>query len=579
MECPYEKELVLKNLMICIIIIMMSVTLISNELIVIDNDYFTVFTGETVEVEITINIPTGYYAAHQEDFFGVDIVDDDGISAGRTIYPEESIETEYGYVKYAGTITLLKEVHVAANAKHGIREIELIVFYQLCLEDGTCLIPEEEPFPIYLEIIQSIGQPQTSSSENAVPRKSSNQVLFYLCFAFIGGIILNLMPCVLPILSIRAFNIIEQSENSNRNILINSLLYVAGILVSFLILATVITIIKLSGEMVGWGFQFQNPSFVVFLVSLMFVFSLSLFDIFSIQVPGLSSATKASKKSGYWGSFLMGIFCVLLATPCTAPFLGAALGFAFTQTPLIIFSIFSLVGLGLGFPFIIIGIFPDAVRVLPKPGEWMNVFKEILGFLLLAFAIKMIQVLLVQMGGLYVINVLYYMLILGFAVWLYGRFVTPLYPKTTQWIIAMLALLFIIFGAMFTLKAQPSSEIDPIGRYDDFWHKFSEDAVLEGLAQGRPVFVDFTAEYCMVCKTNEATVLNTSDIRQAFADHDVLMLKGDYTRKDPVIHQWLERYNRAGVPLYLLFVPEHETPIQLPEVLTKTIVLNALRSM
>ena len=561
----------MKKIAVFVILVLFALNMLANEVTTLESNFIDVPTGETILIAVTFEIPEGYYAALQEDFFGIDIEEGDGIRGGKVIYPEGYIETDFGFVKYEGTVTLLKEIIVDGNARQGEREIELVAYYQICLEDGTCLVPEDEYHTLTLFVVQ--GMQSSSSSQSGSTGPMSN-VMKYILLAFFGGIILNLMPCVLPILSIRAFNLVSQSNNSHRNILINSVLYVLGIVVSFLVLATVVTIIKLSGEMIGWGFQFQNPGFMMFLVSLMFVFSLSLFDVFTIQAPGLNTATKASSKSGYLGSFMMGIFCVLLATPCTAPLLGAALGFAFAQPPLLIFTIFLCVGLGLGFPFLVIGLFPQAVKILPKPGEWMNIFKEVLGFLLLGFAVSMISVLVVL--GLSITSVLYFLLILCFATWLYGRFVTPLYSKSTQWIIAIVAILVIVFGGMITLKGQDISNVSAEMRIDEFWNVFSEEAVAQGRAEGRVVFVDFTADWCTVCKMNEATVLSQSDIKQAFIDNDVLMLKGDYTRRDPVISDWLRRYDRAGVPLYLMFVPDKDEVVRFPEILTKQMIFNAL---
>ena len=571
----YQGVQIMKKIIVFILVTMIVVNVLGFELAHIDNNFLSAPTGEMVLIEVTFEIPEGQYAALQEEFFGIDIEDSPGIRVGKTIYPEGAIATDYGFSKYMGTITLMKELFIDRNAQQGERELELVLFYQLCLEDGTCFIPEEEFHSLNLYVVQGANQRTTGLME--LP-ESGSKVLKFLLLAFIGGIILNLMPCVLPILSIRAFNIVKQSNNSPKNIFINSVLYILGIMFSFFILATVITIIKLSGEMVGWGFQFQNPKFVLFLLSLMFVFSLSLFDVFTVQVPGLTAATKASSKSGYLGSFLMGVFCVLLATPCTAPILGGALGFAFAQPPIIIYAIFLLVGFGLGFPFLILGLYPQAIKILPKPGEWMVVFKEILGFLLLAFAISMVKVLLIQMGGLYVISVLYFMLFLGIAVWLYGKFVTPMYPRLTQWIITIVAVLVVIFGAMLTVKGQEATDFNSGITHDDFWSVFSEEAVEAGLADGRLVFVEFTAAYCTICKQNAALVLNQNDIRQAFTDNNVLMLLGDFTRSDPVIYEWLRRYDRAGVPLYLLFVPGQDEPIRFPEILTKQMIFNQLRN-
>ncbi|MDD4155438.1 MAG: thioredoxin family protein [Candidatus Cloacimonetes bacterium] len=533
---------------------------------------FSSQSGNQITLEIIFDIPEGYHQTFQEEYFGIEIVDEKEtgfFTEGKTFYPEEGELDEFKHLNYRGNITIKKDILISENAKKGDYQLQIIFYYQLCEDDGACLIPEEEYHNITVNVLND-------SVAGATTGSNKSDVLKYLILAFVGGVVLNLMPCVLPILSIKAFAIVKQSQDSPRDIFLNGFLYTLGIIFSFIVLATVVTIIKLSGELVGWGFQFQNTGFVVFLLSLMFVFSLSLFDVFVFQAPGISVASQASGKKGYWGSFLTGIFAVLLATPCTAPFLGAALGFAFTQPPVIIYAIFILVGLGLGFPFLIIGVFPKAVKVFPKPGEWMNIFKEILGFLLLAFAVKMVQVILVQMGGAYVINVLLFLLILGLAAWMYGRFVTPMHTKKTQWIITFLAVLIIVFGAMLTLKGQAPANTENSSTYDSFWTKFSEEAIEQGISEGKPVFVDFTAAYCMVCKTNEATVINTSDIKQAFTDKGVLMLKGDYTKKDPLIHKWLQQYNKAGVPLYLLFVPGKTEPIVFPEIITKQMIFNAL---
>jgi thiol:disulfide interchange protein DsbD len=313
---------------------------------------------------------------------------------------------------------------------------------------------------------------------------------------------------------------------------------------------------------------------------MMFVFALALFDAFIIQVPGMGAASKAGEKKGYWGSFLMGMFAVLIATPCTAPILGAALGFAFQQQPSVIFAIFISVGIGLGFPFLLISAFPKMIKLLPKPGEWMNIFKEALGFLLLGFCIKMLSVIEVQMGGAFVVNhVLMYALVLRIAVWFYGRFVTPMHTKLVQWVMAGVAVVLIIVGVRVFLSDLTPPEFDfssNVASRDGFWLKFDEQVVYEAIEFERAVFIDFTAEYCLVCKQNEALVLNTADIRGAFTEKDVLMLKGDFTRRSPVIHEWLRRYNKAGVPLYLLFIPGVEEPVVFPEILTKPMIFEAL---
>jgi len=529
-------------------------------------------TGESAEIELIYHIPEGYHQTLQDDYFGIDFEVQGGITPGHTIYPEGLVEDELGLMNYHGTIILKKVIHVAKGISTGVRQLELLFFYQICEDGGACLVPEEVTFEITLDIQR--GETDTPWRE----------ILRFILLAFIGGIILNLMPCVLPVLTMRAFSLVKQSTKTRQELIMDSLIYTLGIITSFIVMAIVITIIKLSGEAVGWGFQFQNTGFVLVLIAMMFVFALSLFDAFIIQLPGMNAAASAGAKKGYWGSYLMGMFAVLIATPCTAPILGAALGFAFAQPPAIIFAIFISIGVGLGCPFLLISAFPKLIKLLPKPGEWMNIFKEALGFLLIAFAVKMLSVVQVQMGGGFIVgHVLPYAIVVRIAVWLYGRFVTPLHSKLTQWIIAVVVIILIAYGAYYFFNdLTPPEETYTVGQseqIDDFWVRFSERAVEEAQEIGRPVFIDFTAEYCMVCKQNEALVLNTDDIRKAFTDKGVLMLKGDYTKRNPTIHEWLMRYQRAGVPLYLLFVPGQEKPIAFPEIITKQMILDALNKI
>jgi thiol:disulfide interchange protein DsbD len=270
---------------------------------------------------------------------------------------------------------------------------------------------------------------------------------------------------------------------------------------------------------------------------------------------------------------------VLIATPCTAPILGTALGFAFRMPPSIIFAIFIMVGFGLGFPFLMISAFPKMIKILPKPGEWMNIFKELLGFLLLGFALSMLSTIQVQMGGEFIVkNVLPFALVLRVAVWMYGRFVTPLYSRLTQWIMAGCVVLLIVLGGNYFLgNHTPTDEIEGENVIrDTFWVRFSEEAVNEAREMGLPIFIDFTAAYCTQCKVNDAMVLGTPDIRHAFTEKNVLMLKGDFTRRDPIIAEWLRRYRKAGVPMNLLFIPGVEEPIVFPEILTKGMIFDAL---
>ncbi|MCK4653011.1 MAG: protein-disulfide reductase, partial [Candidatus Cloacimonetes bacterium] len=288
------------------------------------------------QIEVTYSIPEGYHQSLQEDYFYIETEEIKGVTFEPTVYPEGKKDAE-GNIEYYGTVTLIKKFTIEDNFKDKIEQIKIYAGYQLCLDSGACLFPEEKEFSLPLK--SEPVSPETSGT-------SPLNILKYLLMAFIGGLILNIMPCVLPVLSIKAMSIVKQSQQDKKMIFKSSMAYTLGILASFIILAIIIVILKMSGEMVGWGFQFQSTGFVLALLIVIFVFALSLFDVFIIQVPGMTAATKASSKGGLTGSFLSGIFAVLLATPCTAPLLGAALGFAFFQPPVMIFSIFILIGLG-----------------------------------------------------------------------------------------------------------------------------------------------------------------------------------------------------------------------------------------
>jgi thiol:disulfide interchange protein DsbD len=316
------------------------------------------------------------------------------------------------------------------------------------------------------------------------------------------------------------------------------------------------------------------------LLILIFVFSLSMFDVFIIRAPGMTMATKASSKGGYSGSFFSGIFAVLLATPCTAPLLAPALGFAFSQPPVMIFIFFLLIGLGLAFPFILLGFWPKAIKAIPRPGEWMNIFKEVMGFLLFLTGWYLLRSLYFLIGGDNLIKVIFYLIILGFSVWLYGRFARPEFSKKKQWIYAIIALIIAIGSGFLTLNfSEVDMENSGSAHYPRDWHKFEPELVDKYVNEGTPVFVDFGAEWCLTCKTNEEAVLFTEDIEAAFKEHGVKMLRGDNTKKDDTIAQWLTKFKRAGVPLYLFYIPGKTEPEVLPELITKDMIYNLLERL
>lgn len=537
--------------------------------------------GNTISV--TFNIPDGQHETLQKDYFYIEPDSISGASFEETIYPEGVKEGDL--INYHHKVTLTRKFHLTDK---NIKSLKVFAGYQFCKDSGMCFFPEEVELNLNIDttaISNSVSKdnsPKNDNHQQATQKKEkpgAANVIKFLIMAFLGGIILNVMPCVLPVLSIKAMSLVKQSQHDKKQILRSSFAYTAGILVSFLVLAIVVIIIKLSGEMVGWGFQFQNTGFVLVLLSVIFVFGLSLFNVFIINAPGMQASAKAQSKGGLWGSFFTGIFAVLLATPCTAPLLGAALGFAFSQPPIIILAIFLLVGLGLAFPFIILGIWPKAIKMIPKPGNWMNIFEEIMGFLLMGTALFLLRTLYFLVGGENIINILWFLLVLGLASWGYGRFAAPQYSSKQKWITIIIVILAVVFSAHFLLRFDTSQQTENTSSIDQAsgWLKFSPELLQKYRDENKPVFIDFGAEWCMTCKTNETVVLYTKEIKNEFKKYNVVLMRGDNTKRDKIIGEWLRKFNRAGVPLYIFYAPKKNDPVVLPEVITKDMIKNMLK--
>ncbi|MGC6509146.1 MAG: protein-disulfide reductase DsbD family protein [Myxococcota bacterium] len=405
-----------------------------------------------------------------------------------------------------------------------------------------------------------------------------------LFMAFVGGFILNGMPCVLPVALIKLYSIIKATGSTRRQIFIECQTYSVGVLMSFWVLAASLIIIRNTFEIpVGWGFQFQYPEFVVALATVVFVFGLSLFGLFEIPAFGANTAESMSNKDGLLGHFLTGVFTTLLATPCSAPFLGTGMGFAFSLPSSGLFIFFSAAGIGLAFPFVLLGFMPKLLDYLPKPGAWMGTFKTVMGFTLMATTVWLVDVVGGLLGREGVTNVLSYLMVVAVASWLFGHYGSVLESGRRQLTMLGFALSLSAFGGYYFLNFEiPTDEgrsrevQDTALSFDSEvpWQPFS-DAAVQSLSD-RVLFIDFTADWCLSCKVNEKTILNTETVRKAMKEHNVVPLKADWTRRDPEITAWLERYERAGVPFYIVIPPNGAPPIPLGELITPSSVVNAL---
>ncbi len=551
--------------------------------------------GGTFNIAVNVIIKDGWHINSNQplDEFLIaselNITESDDFKIEKIKFPEPKIHKNDQEVVefFEKSLVVLLTGKMNKSVENNVK-LEGDFLFQAC-SDRTCLAPKKIEFSIDIPILAE-SEVETNSDnmeffssleieDNQVKGASFFTIIKFLLMAFIGGIILNVMPCVLPVLSIKAMSIVKQSQQDKKMIMKSSLVYTAGILVSFIVLALVIIILKMSGELVGWGFQFQSPGFVIFLLTIIFVFALSLFDVFIFQAPGMQVASQMTAKGGLTGSFMSGIFAVLLATPCTAPILGAALGFAFSQPPFMILAIFLLVGFGLAFPFILLGFWPGAIKLIPKPGEWMNTFKEFMGFLLFGTALFLLRTVYFLIGGENTIMVLWFLIFLALAVWIYGRFAGSENSLKKQWIATILAIVIGVTAGIKTLNFEDkSNNLNEINLHVG-WEQFSPEYVDKLRAEEKPVFIDFSAEWCLTCKTNEKTVLHTEQISRAFEEKNVTLLYGDNTKKDEIIGQWLRKFGRAGVPLYIFYIPGQEEPVVLPELITKKMVLDMLKQL
>jgi thiol:disulfide interchange protein DsbD len=426
----------------------------------------------------------------------------------------------------------------------------------------------------------SVGHETAAANEKSTLR----EIIRFLIFGFIGGFILNLMPCVLPVISLKIFGFVQQAGQSRARIFRSGLAFIAGIFVWFLGLALVLVIIKTAGGQPVWAAQFTNPYFVLAVSAVVLVFALNLFGVFEINLPQWLSrrAVAAESAHGDAGSFFQGVFATVLATPCTAPFLGTALGFAFSQSAAVILAMFASIALGMSLPYFLLSAQPAWLKFLPKPGPWMLRVKELMGFLLIATLLFLLSVLGAQRGVAALIWTCAFLLVLSVACWLKGAFMTPIASARTRASVLLVMLLLVIGSGYYFIgeKFQSASvAASPTASAGSGWEKFTPERLASELQQGHPVFIDFTAEWCITCKFNESTVLETAAVRTAFSEHQIVKLKADWTNGDPAITKLLKQFGRPGVPLYVLYPGGTAQPYVFPELLTKNIVLEKLETV
>jgi thiol:disulfide interchange protein DsbD len=479
------------------------------------------------------------------------------------------------------TLDLKKDENLASNPNElaGLLVLSGGRAYELVVPAGSPArakaVPSESPTPQ----TAAAASTTTGSASPASPTdaSSANPGLFKAAtLAFLGGLILNLMPCVFPVLFIKGLSLVQSGAEERHRLRAHGLVYTAGILVSFWALVAVLLGLRSAGARLGWGFQFQSPVFLSLMAALLFFLGLSLAGQFEIGLTLTSAGGSLAARQGFTGSFFTGVLAVIVATPCTAPFMGVALGYALSQTALVTFAVFTALALGLAAPYLLLTLQPAWTRVLPRPGPWMEVLKQAVSIPIFGTVIWLAWVLANAYGAAVLAALLASFLLLAIAGWFLGR-----WPAQRWATVVAAVILIVVVGVASIAPGQlaATTEASPSTAATTGWQPWSPDAVARYQSQGRPVFVDFTANWCLSCQVNERIAFGDPAVQKAFADTNIVLMRADWTRYDDSITQALNSLGRSGVPTYALYVPGDSKPRVLPEVLTPGIVTDALASL
>ncbi len=412
-------------------------------------------------------------------------------------------------------------------------------------------------------------------------------LLGFLGGALVGGLILNIMPCVLPVIAIKVMSFLEQAQDSPARVRLLGIVFSAGIISSFMALAALVIALKAAGQTIGWGFQFQYPGFLIIMCAVVLLMSLSFFGLFYVNIAVNQDVDKLSQKEGIIGTFFKGVLATVLSTPCTAPLLAPALGFAFAQPAHIIAAIFFSAGLGMSLPYLLLTFNPAWLQKLPKPGAWMEKFKQSMGFILLATMVWLDFVLTKQIGAEPASFVNYWLVALAFAAWIVASFTdltSSVERKTKVWTIAVLMVVAMTWLCLIAqpqvwaalLNTQTDDAPAPQSTSGDYVN-FTVEKLNQLLSENKTVLLDFTADWCQTCQVNEKTVLSNSAVQAKIKALGVVSMRADWTKQDPDITKLLSKFGRAGVPLYVIFpAGKAQSPIVLPEIITVQLVLDSL---
>jgi thiol:disulfide interchange protein len=444
------------------------------------------------------------------------------------------------------------------------QDLTLAVTSQGCADAGLCYPPHTEHFQLNSlnMTVAALAEPPVKKVPAPDADSDLSSLPYMLILAMLGGVILNLMPCVFPVLSLKALAFARDTEHDHK---IQGLVYTAGVVSSFVFIAAILMSLKAAGEAVGWGFHLQSPWFVAGLAYLFFVMGLGLSGLIEMGNSWMNVGGELSSKPGYTGNFFTGVLATVVASPCTAPFMGTALGFAVTQPTLIGLSIFAALGVGMALPLLLLSCMPRLLSKIPKPGPWMETLKQVLAFPLYGTAVWLCWIVGKQAGVNAMGLILLGCTLLALALWLWNN---HLWRRSLSAVCAALALSILTSSFLQANSGESAHN----------WQPYSPSTLAELRQQGKPIFVNITADWCITCLANEQLTLNTEPVKQALIEEGIVYLKGDWTNHDPLITQLLAQYQRTGIPLYLFFPAGSNSEAQLlPQILTSDSLLAVLK--
>lgn len=435
----------------------------------------------------------------------------------------------------------------------------------------------DEPFVVREPVIAGGGASATPAAAGPAPAGLAATLLL----ALLGGLVLNLMPCVFPVLGIKIMGFVNQAGHDRAKVMQHGLAFAAGVLLSFWALAGLLLALRAGGSQLGWGFQLQSSAFVFGMVAFLLVFALNLSGLFEVGLAATGVGAGLQSKEGLTGSLFTGALATLVATPCSAPFLAPALGAALALPAFASLLVFTAIATGLALPYLLLSLFPQAIKLLPRPGAWMETFKQFMAFPLYATVGWLLWVLAGQTADddNALLKIMLGLVLVAMAAWAYGRFGQAFGKPRRQWFGRVAALALVVGGLWFgwPREAAAATGAGTTAGYQVVWEKWSPEAVAAARAAGKFVYVDFTARWCATCQSNKLAVFHDDAVLAEFARRSVVLLRGDWTNRDPKITVELARWNRSAVPFNLIYAPGAATePVVLPELLTGGKVLAAL---